>query len=129
MLPKIDTFGTPQFISLESEKTFSSVTKSFLFGRYDWNHWMADSLKPIHSIFSKSRCDSTCWMLFVMSNRIIPVWNILSISLKTKFVSCTMQESVEKFAQKPDSLTDTYKVSHFYPNNFVSQYEWFPVLS
>ena len=32
---KIDSCGTPQFISPTSEKTFSSVTKKFLFERYD----------------------------------------------------------------------------------------------
>ena len=33
--PKIDPYGTPQFISPVFEKTFSSVTKKFLFERYD----------------------------------------------------------------------------------------------
>ena len=32
---KIDPCGTPQFISPTSEKTLSSVTKHFLFERYD----------------------------------------------------------------------------------------------
>ena len=32
---KIDPCETPQFISPASEKTFSSVTKNFLFERYD----------------------------------------------------------------------------------------------
>ena len=33
--PKIDPCGTPQFISPTSEKTFSSVTKNFLFQRHN----------------------------------------------------------------------------------------------
>ena len=33
--PKIDPSATPQFIGRASEKTFSSVTKHFLFERYD----------------------------------------------------------------------------------------------
>ena len=51
---KIDPCRTPQFISPASKKTFSSVTKNFLFERFDWNHLMTDSLKLIHSIFCKS---------------------------------------------------------------------------
>ena len=53
--PKINSCGTPQFIFPAFEKTFSSVTKILLFERHDWNHFMADSLKPIHFIF----CEST----------------------------------------------------------------------
>ena len=33
--PKIDLYGKWHFIGLASEKTFSSVTKMFLFERYD----------------------------------------------------------------------------------------------
>ena len=40
--PKIDPYGTPQFISPVSEKKFSSVTKNFLFEGYDRNHLMTD---------------------------------------------------------------------------------------
>ena len=102
-VPKIDPCGTPQFISPASEKTFSSVTKNFLFERYDWNHLMTDCLKPIHSIFCKSTVWSNVSNAFCRSPRIIPVWNPLSIPLKRKSVSYTRQEeSVEKFAQKPD---------------------------
>ena len=53
----IDPCGKPQFISLASGKTFSTVTKYFQFERYDWNHLISDSLKLIHSI----SCKSTVW--------------------------------------------------------------------
>ena len=33
--PKIDPCRTPEFINPASEKTFPSVTKKFLFERYD----------------------------------------------------------------------------------------------
>ena len=92
--PSIDLYGTLQFISPESEKTFSSVTKKFLCERRDWNHLMNYSLKPIHSFF----CKSTVWSIvsnaFCRSTRIIPVWNTLSIPLKIKPASCTRRESV-----------------------------------
>ena len=52
--PSINPYGTPQFSSPASEKTCSSATKRFLFERYDSEHLMTDSLKPIHSVFSKS---------------------------------------------------------------------------
>ena len=52
--PKIDLYGTLQFVSLTAKKTFSSATKTFLFERYDLNHLMTNSLKPIHSIYCKS---------------------------------------------------------------------------
>ena len=51
---KIDPHGTPQFSSPASQKTFSSATKHFFFERYDSENLMTDSLKPMHSIFSRS---------------------------------------------------------------------------
>ena len=52
--PSTNPYGTPQYSSPASEKTCSSATKRFLFERYDSEHLMTDSLKPIHSVFSKS---------------------------------------------------------------------------
>ena len=63
-IPKTDFRGKPQFIRPAFEKTFSSV-KKILFERYDWNHLMTDSLKPIHSIFVKVLCDLACQTLFI----------------------------------------------------------------
>ena len=52
--PKIDLCGTAQLTTPASEKTSSSATKYFLFERYNSNHLMTDSFKPIHSIFCRS---------------------------------------------------------------------------
>ena len=52
---KIDPHGTPQFSSSASQKICSCATKHFLFERYDSESLMTDSLKPMHSIFSRSK--------------------------------------------------------------------------
>ena len=97
--------------NLKSENIFSSVTKNFLFERYNWNYLITDSLKPIHSIFCKSLVWSNMSNADYRSTRIIAVWNLLSNPLKIKSVSYTRQESVENFNE---NLINTYKVIHFY---------------
>ena len=46
----MDLCGTSQLISPAPAKVSSSVTKKFLFKRYDSNVLMTDTLKSIHSI-------------------------------------------------------------------------------
>ena len=69
--PKTDPCGTPELISSASEK----ISSNFLFDKYDWNHLMTDTLKPIHSIFCKSTMWSKVPTTFCRSTGIILVEN------------------------------------------------------
>ena len=59
-------------------------SQKYLFERYDWDHLITDSLKPIHSIFCKSTVWSNESNAFCRSIRVITAWNPLSIPLKIK---------------------------------------------
>ena len=109
--PKKDPYGAPQYSSPPSEKTCSSATKHFLFERYDSEHLMTDSLKPIHSLFSKSAAWFNVCESFCRSTKMILLEKSSSIPLKVLY------------------LIDTYKVSHFYPNILTSECLLFSLFS
>ena len=88
-------------VQLLKKKKSSSVLKMFCVRDMtdDWrNDWLIKT-STFHFLW-------LMWFIvprpFCRSAKIIPVWTFLSICLKIKSISCARQESVEKFAQKPD---------------------------